>query len=150
MSNVQASFKHIVIATDFGEPSEHAVEVGLAIAAKFDATVTLLHAVWIPPLANAYVEGLPWPVDAYDEAAKKGLSEALAKAKALHPKVESKLIAGEPARTIIETSRDEHADLLVLGTHGRRGLSHVVMGSVAERVVRQSEVPVLTVGLKKK
>ena len=60
------------------------------------------------------------------------------------------MIAGEPARTIIETSRDEHADLLVLGTHGRRGLSHVVMGSVAERVVRQSEVPVLTVGLKKK
>ena len=54
-------------------PTAHAVEVGLSIAAKFEARVILAHAVWVPPLAYAYAEGIPWPIEAYEEAARRGL-----------------------------------------------------------------------------
>jgi len=54
------------------------------------------------------------------------------------------VISGDPAERVLETARGLEADLIVMGTHGRRGLSHLVLGSVAERVVRESLVPVLT------
>ena len=53
--------------------------------------------------------------------------------------------AGAPERLIIELAKQKHADLIVMGTHGRRGLSHLLLGSVAERVVRTAECPVMTV-----
>lgn len=144
----QTNFRTILIATDFGEPSEHAVEVGLSIAAKFEARVILAHAVWVPPLAYAYAEGIPWPIEAYEEAARRGLDASLKETTALYANVEPLLLFGEPSSVLLDAARDRHADLLVLGTHGRRGISRMVMGSVAEKIVRQSSIPVLTVGPK--
>ena len=54
------------------------------------------------------------------------------------------VISGDPAEQVLNTARGLDADLIVMGTHGRKGLSHLVLGSVAERVVRESSVPVLT------
>ena len=58
---------------------------------------------------------------------------------------ETLVISGDPAERVLETARGLAADLIVMGTHGRKGLSRLVLGSVAERVVRESPVPVLTV-----
>ncbi len=57
---------------------------------------------------------------------------------------ETLVTSGDPAEQVLETARDLDADLIVMGTHGRKGLSHLVLGSVAERVVRESPIPVLT------
>lgn len=149
MNSSPSTFKHILVATDFGDPSARALEMGLSIAAKFDADVTILHSSWMPPMASAYAEGLAWPVDAFDEAARRELDKTFEGAKAIYPKVQALLMSGEPTQMILDAVRGQHADLLIMGTHGRHGLARVLMGSVAEKIVRQSPVPVLTVGPKR-
>jgi nucleotide-binding universal stress UspA family protein len=141
-----ATFKHILVPTDFGDASEQAVSIALDIASKFEAKVTLLHATWLPPYYySAYAEGLAWPTDELDAQANKQLDATVAKAKARYPYVDKVLIAGEAWQGILETASERAADLIVMGTHGRRGLSRIFLGSVAEKVVRMSPVPVMTV-----
>lgn len=140
-----APFRHIMVPVDFGEISEQAVDLALTMAGRFDARVTLLHVSWMPPYYySAYAEGLAFPLDEMETAAKKLLDEALAKAKARYPRTESKIIAGEPWEKILEAAKESGADLIVMGTHGRHGVSRVFLGSVAEKVVRHSPIPVLT------
>lgn len=138
-------FRHILVPVDFGEPSEHAVDLALTMAARFDARVTLLHVAWMPPYYySAYAEGLAFPTDEMETRARTALDEMLAKAKKRYEKVDGLLVPGMAWEKIIEAIGTTGADLVVVGTHGRRGLSRVFLGSVAEKVVRHSPVPVLT------
>ena len=140
------AFKHILVPTDFGEPAVRALDFAIALARKFESTVTLLHASWVPAsLYAAYAEGLTWPTNELEEGAKRELDAALSKAKEHYPKTEGVIVMGEPWRTILEVAKERGADLIVMGTHGRRGLSRVFLGSVTEKVVRLSPVPVLTI-----
>lgn len=140
------AFSHIFVPTDFGEPAERALDVAIALASKFDAKITLFHASWLPPSAHvAYGEGLPWPTDAFMEQGEKELGAVAARAQARYPKIESCVVKGEPWEEILRGAKERGADLIVMGTHGRRGLSRVFLGSVAERVVRLSPIPVLTI-----
>jgi len=134
----------ILVPTDFSKPSERALEQAIVLARKFDARIMLLH-VWSMPY-TAYSEGLAWPVDEMEGAAQKALDEAHARAMKLYPQTDAVLRQGAEWAQIIEVIAQHHIDLVVMGTHGRRGLSHLFMGSVAERVVRMSPVPVMTVG----
>lgn len=134
----------ILVPTDFSTPSERALEQAVVFARKFDARLTLLH-VWSLPY-TAYSEGLSWPVEPMERAAQTALDEAQAKAKQLYPRTDAILRQGAEWAQIIEVIAEQDIDLVVMGTHGRRGLAHVFMGSVAERVVRMSPVPVMTVG----
>lgn len=140
-------FKHVLVPTDFGEPSDRALAFAVTLAAKFESRLTLLHASWLPPSAYAapYAEGLYWPANEMAEGAKKELDAALKKAKVTYPKAEGITVTGEPWQTILEVAKERGADLIVMGTHGRRGFSRLLLGSVAERIVRLAPIPVLTI-----
>jgi nucleotide-binding universal stress UspA family protein len=141
-----APFKHILVPTDFGAASDAAVALALDVASRFGSQVTLLHATWLPSYyALTYAEGLAWPVDELEGEARQALDAALANARKRYPNVEGSLVAGEPWERILEAAKQRNADLVIMGTHGRRGFSRVFLGSVAEKVVRLAPIPVMTV-----
>ncbi len=143
--------QHILAATDLSEASEPALRHASALAEALGTRITLLHVYdptpLVPPVA------LP-PPRAVEERLAEEMRERIAKS--LHalrgrlfpPVVRVEEVvhrAPSPAAAIVEEARRRDVDLVVLGTHGRTGLTHVLVGSVAERVVRHSPVPVLTV-----
>jgi nucleotide-binding universal stress UspA family protein len=144
------AFKHLLVPTDFGEAAAHALDLATALAAPSEAKITLLHACWIPPMAYAGLDagGMYWPTDELAKAAKKELEAAmtLAKTKGSYSRIEPLLVSGTPWEQILTAAKERGADLIVMGTNGRRGLAHALLGSVAEKVVRLSPIPVLTVG----
>lgn len=146
-SGTMIEFKHILVATDFGESSEQAVLLAVDLADRFGATITLLHVYEVPEYVyfndiQPRIEGWIAPIRA---AASKRLEEALAKIRGRIPGTTSLLLQGRPGDEIVKAIGEAHPDLVVLGTHGRRGLEHVFLGSVAEKVVRMASTPVLTV-----
>ena len=131
----------ILYPTDFSAMSLTALEAATSLARERGATLVIVH-VEEPPLDYAGVD-----FDYRPEAAR---DEILGKLKRLVPTdvsvlVEHRLIAGVPAPTIVEMAQRENVDLIVMATHGRTGLRRVLMGSVAEEVVRTAKCPVLTV-----
>lgn len=140
------AFKQILVPLDFGEPSTRALDVAIMLASKFEAKVTLLHVSWLPPTAHVdFTEGLPWPTDAFAQQAEKELNAIASRAHALYPGIEQRVVKGEPWEEILLCAREQGAELIVMGTHGRRGVSRVLLGSVAEKVVRLSPIPVMTI-----
>jgi nucleotide-binding universal stress UspA family protein len=139
------SFQHIVVGTDFGEPAQHALELAIDVAAEFDATLTLVHVYAVPPMPYGSVFALV--IDELAATARKSLDEELAKVQMRYPKCTAVLLGGSPAHQLISAAKDTHADLVVVGTHGRRGVPRALIGSVAEKVVRLCPCPVLSVSL---
>jgi nucleotide-binding universal stress UspA family protein len=139
------SFKHIVVATDFSECSERALDLALEIASKFDSQLTLVHS-WDAP-SYSYGGGLYVAVDLVapiEQAAVAKLDRATEELKLRLPRATSMIRSGPAWEEVLAAATSLHADLIVLGTHGRRGLSRALLGSVAEKVVRMATVPVLT------
>jgi universal stress protein A len=147
-------FKNILVPTDFGEPAGQALEMAIELARKFEAKLTLLHVHSIP---TTYGHGeVHLPVEELAREARKTLDDALGKVKERYARVDAVLETTRAVDAVLETgnaserilavAKDCAADLIVMGTHGRRGLSHVLLGSVAEKVVRGSPIPVLTAG----
>ena len=142
------SIDKILHPTDFSANSNHALKYACAFAAHFGAELHLLHVV--PDLALITLpptDGfLP---DEYYQNAKKHADEELAKLPVREMAGKSRLVKqtleGSAFLEIIRYAKENHIDLIVMGTHGYSGLTHLVMGSVAEKVVRRSPCPVLTV-----
>jgi nucleotide-binding universal stress UspA family protein len=140
------TFRHILVATDFGESARYALDVGVELAQTFGAQLTLAHSWEVAFYAYAgppYIPGeLAGPIQqaatAQLERAMRDLQQRLARATSL-------LSCGSPWSEILAAAERVHADLIVTGTHGRRALSRALLGSVAEKVVRMATVPVLTV-----
>jgi nucleotide-binding universal stress UspA family protein len=139
----------ILVPTDFGKSAENALTYAVAFAEKFGAEVHLLHvvqdlALFIPE-AVMIAPPLAPPVEQFVSAARTALERVVGETArpgiALHPAVAE----GTPAEEIVEFARRLDIDLIVMGTHGHTGLAHVLMGSVAEKVVRRAPCPVLTV-----
>lgn len=125
---------------DFGGPSLRACDRAAALARELSATLTLVHVVEPPPY--------PIATDAtaqLGEAAERALAVHAAKLRPRVGEVRTRIVIGTPWREVLAAIEAEHADLVVAGTHGRRGLARFALGSVAERIVRTSPVPVLTV-----
>jgi|CZKU01.1.fsa_nt_gi nucleotide-binding universal stress UspA family protein len=139
-------FKHILVPVDFEQSSRDALDVAVDLALTFDSKLTLLHS-W-ESVAYAYAT-LPYvSADlsiAIEQAAKDQLETLRARVAERLPRVEVTLTRGPPAFDIVAVAERLKADLIVMGTHGRRGMSHVLLGSVAEKVVRCSPIPVLTI-----
>lgn len=136
--------KLILVPTDFSENAEQALDYACALASKLGSTIRLVHAVPTPPttLQVALSEDvLVKLVREHSEALEK-LAEPR---RAVASFGEASVEVGDPRDTIVRTAKELGADLIVMGTHGRRGLSRVVMGSVAEDVIRHAACPVLTV-----
>lgn len=137
-----AVFENVLVATDFSEASRPALDLAIALARE-PARLHVVHVCEVP----AYVD-LATPVDLVTpltEADQKRLDDLMASVRAEHPDADGLLRVGVAWEQILEAAADVGADLVVLGTHGRRGLAHALLGSVAERVVRLASAPVLTV-----
>lgn len=143
------SFKSILVPIDFGGPSKHALEVALDLAKQYRGSLTLLHTWELPAYAYNGMEfsavDLLTPIM---DAAQQQLDKVLADVKREAPDAKAILKRGSPWREILATIEETRPDLVVMGTHGRRGVGRAVLGSVAEKIVRTSPVPVLTVGVK--
>jgi nucleotide-binding universal stress UspA family protein len=137
-------FKRILVPTDFGEPAEHALDIAIELATKFGASITLLHAYQLV-LPVAYAEAFTWPTEEIEKEARKTLDAHLVRAKARYSDCEAMLKPGTAAVEIVSVANQLKADLIVMGTHGRRGPSRLMLGSVADRVLRTASAPVLTV-----
>ncbi len=140
-------YKHILIATDGSELAAKAVTTGLALAKALGAKVTAVNATepW-----TAMVTGeaaLAFPIEEYEkssaESAAKILSEVSAAAQKQGVACETVHVNDFPAEAIIETAKGRGCDLIVMSSHGRRGLARVLLGSQATRVLTLSTVPVL-------
>jgi nucleotide-binding universal stress UspA family protein len=133
--------KKIIFPTDFSHCGDAALAHATSLARDTGATLLIVH-VEEPPVAYGGGEmyyGVPEP-------ATNDLKEMLAKVKPTDESVpyEHHLIVGDPASAITRLAEDENADMIVMGTHGRTGLSRLLMGSVAESVVRHASCPVFT------
>jgi nucleotide-binding universal stress UspA family protein len=143
------TLKNILVATDFGEASEAALAYGRALARNFGARLHVMHVVG-NTLAFAGAEGYAYDAGELqgemEESARKTLAALIRDDDRRELKAETVLrVSGTPALAIVSYARDANVDLIVMGTHGRGGMAHVLMGSVAEKVVRTAPCPVLTV-----
>ena len=136
-------FRNVLVATDFSESAARAVDVAIELVTPFEGRLTLLHVYHIPTQAYAYE--VVMPLEAFAKGAQQQLDAELAKLKARYPNCEGLVEPGRAAERIVAIANKRRVGAIVLGTHGRRGLPRILLGSVAERVVRTSDVPVLTV-----
>jgi universal stress protein A len=142
---IRTAVSRILVPVDFSEHSETALRYALGFAAKFDAELTLVHIVeqtvypgdWMyPPLATS-----DFAVEKREQLLGK-LQELSAGAKV---KAKHVVRIGRAWQEVIEIAKEERSDLIVIATHGYTGLKHVLLGSVAEKIVRHAPCPVLTV-----
>ena len=163
------AFKHVLVPTDFSEPANHALSYAVEEALLHGAKVTLLHVQPSDAQTDVYyVAGAPASGSAagFDVVAggRLGIApaseptvvrrdyseETLTRLRDLVPEAfrgtwEVEIAVGRPADTIVRLARERNVDLIVMATHGRTGLEHAILGSVAEKVVRLAPCPVLTV-----
>lgn len=144
------TIKKILCPVDFSESSDHAMQYALAFAETYGAELRLLHIVEVPAGALA-ASPMGTPVlsidnfEAFQDSCREHLEHIAGKASEQYGNVSYRLGSGSPFLGIIQSAKEEDVDLIVVGTHGRTGLAHALIGSVAERIVRKAPCPVLTV-----
>jgi nucleotide-binding universal stress UspA family protein len=148
---MEAIFTRILVPTDFSATSDAALEYARTVAERFGASLHLLHVVE-DPFAHGRFNGEMYIGEPFADLRTALMQEGEKQlASRLLPDDRSKfrataeVVFGNGLRTITEYAAERGIDLIVMGTHGRTGLVHAVMGSVAERVVRTAPCPVLTV-----
>jgi universal stress protein A len=143
--------KKVAVATDFSKAADQALRYGLTFAGQFGAELHLVHVIEdiIPTVPEPGLAMLP--TQEIMQTLRKSSEEAMAQQIARIPAGKTNLVKvvreGVPFREVDNYAREMEIDLLVIGTHGRTGLSHLLLGSVAERVLRSAPCPVLTVHL---
>ena len=140
--------RKILVPTDFSDASSEAVSTAIAFARAFSARVVLVH-VFVEPtyVLPPPVEIATFPFDMSEILAKvqASLDGEMQRIEQAGIPVEGETISGRPAPEIVAHAKKVGADLIVMGTHGRSGFQHALLGSVAERVVHHSPCPVLVV-----
>ena len=136
--------QHILVPIDFSASADHALDYAMRLARTLQARLTLLHV--IEPFIVGSVESLPYTYIQDLEARVTDLMTSY-RERVTEAGLQSDfaIVHGVPFHVIIDTARTAHIDLIIMGTHGRTGLPHVLLGSVAERVVRLAPCPVLVV-----
>jgi nucleotide-binding universal stress UspA family protein len=137
------AFKDILVPTDFGAAARRAADVACEMADKFGSSLTLLH-VWTVPVPS-YAESVRMPLEQIEGAAIEALRIEAERLRKQHPSTRTLLMPGVASQAILEQIDEHKFDLVVIGTHGRHGVKRLLLGSVAEKVVRTSPVPVLSV-----
>jgi nucleotide-binding universal stress UspA family protein len=137
--------QHILVPTDFSPSADRGLEYAITLAQPLQARLTLLHVLHLPTWEMG--ERSPSSLEAYLQGVQ---ADAQRQMQAAHERVQharihcdSAIIEGIPSQTIVDLAGNREVDLIIMGTHGRTGLAHVLLGSVAERVVRLAPCPVL-------
>jgi len=140
-------FHKILVPLDFSEHSDAALNLAVELGREKGGEVHLLHAYELPAAVTmAYGIAIPQSVwDSVQQAAQERLDQAFARVKAAGVKGKTHFATGPASDAITAAAAELKADLIVMGTRGLRGLKHVLLGSVAERVLRTAHCPVLTV-----
>ena len=144
-------FTRILVPVDFSEPSDAALKYARAVAGKFGASLHLLHVFEPPPYLTGAFSPEVYIADAAAvqaelmEEARKRLQDRVTPDDRDRHAATADIVVGQSAPVILEYATDKKMDLIVMGTHGRSGMSHLLMGSVAEKVVRAAPCPVMTV-----
>jgi nucleotide-binding universal stress UspA family protein len=138
--------RKILVATDFGELAEAVCNVGLELARRFQVPLVVMHT--YAPMAPNYSGAPLLPPAQYREivenAARATLEQEAARLRGKGVDISTVLQVGVPAEEVLRTANALDVGLIVMGTHGRHGLPRALLGSVAEKVVRMSPIPVLT------
>lgn len=138
--------KHVVVPVDGSDQSKHALEF---VFEEFpDATVVLFHVINPTHAGYGAQAGIPSFSEEWYEEAEERAEELFDEARRLAPgtvTIETAIEVGQPARSIVEYLEENEVDQVVMGSHGREGISRVLLGSVAETVVRRSPIPVTVV-----
>jgi nucleotide-binding universal stress UspA family protein len=142
------SIKRIVVATDFSDLAAEAIETAVAFAKESGAMVDLVHvaaeaAYPIPPPMDMIRMPVDLPSAVSEASARLATEEDRVRARGVV--CEGNVLVGRADAEIVGHADKTHSDLIILGTHGRSGLGHVLLGSVAEKVVQHAHCPVLTV-----
>lgn len=143
-----AVFSRILCPIDFERDSMDALELASRLAKENSATVCLLTVIGAPPAAATALPPVQLNPDPEFEMACVRRLEAIAREKLAGASHEIFVASGNAAPEILNLAAQQGIDLIVMGTHGRTGLKHFFLGSVAERVIRESPVPVLTINPK--
>ena len=141
-------FRNILCPIDFEKNSIAALEIACELAEERGATIHLLHVARVP--SQDMNVPLPFDADPRWERAARARLEQVAREQLQGVRYKVHVISGTPDDDVVRMAHDLNAELVVMATHGRKGLSHFVLGSVAERVMREVDCPVLTVRTKAK
>jgi nucleotide-binding universal stress UspA family protein len=142
------SIKSILYPTDFSKYSLYALDYALSFAKQYGAKLSILHVLPNFPLIlgqEATFVNIPKLEAATSEQVEKELGKLQEQCAAQGVESETTVMIGTPFVQIINAAREKDVDLIVIATHGRTGISHVLFGSVAERVVRMAPCPVLSI-----
>jgi universal stress protein A len=144
------ALKNILVATDFSEPSDAALRYGAELARRFGAALHVVHVVDDLAAHPGSIPGMPANIGPLqtdlEESARANLATLLPEPDRSSLKARLHVtVSSTPAQAILSYARDEAIDLIIVGTHGRQGLAHFFLGSVAQHVSRAASCPVLTV-----
>ena len=135
----------ILVPTDFSGPSREATDYALDLAHAFDASITLFHVIEDPVVYIPALGGYTPQTSDFENFSDTALAEWIDPEDSQGVTIKREWVHGHPVSGILDFATENGCDLIVMGTHGRGMLGHIVMGSVAERVVRKARCPVLTV-----
>ena len=138
----------ILFPTDFSQGARAAMDHAISLARDYNARLILLYVIQDISIAEWYIPSSLSVADLVDDMQKSAWKEMDKWAEEVSTKVknvEKMVVRGVPFAEIIKTARDKNADMIVIGTHGRTGIDHMLFGSTAEKVVRKAACPVLTV-----
>lgn len=142
-----SKYNRILVAVDFSEPSKLALKKAIELAIELKAELVVIHVFKMH--ARDLTEGGMEDASKIESQAVKELEKKLKEFVEIHLNNEisvlTNIYVGDPYVEINQAAAQTHADMIVMGTHGRTGLAHLVMGSVAENVLRHAEVPVISV-----
>lgn len=143
------ALKRILVASDLSEPSENALKYGKALAEAFSASLHILHVLDDPLVygwtAEGYIASLKNVHAQMEKEATERLHKLLRDEERQEYRAEMNIKWGRPFVEIIRYAREKDINLIVMGTHGRGAIAHMLLGSVAEKVVRKAPCPVLSV-----
>lgn len=132
--------QHILVPIDFSSDAEQALDCAAGLAQQFQARLTLMHVIYIP--VTTEVNLAAYFVD-IETSAEQGMETYQKRMEEKGVAADTMIVHGTPFHEIVEAAKTKQVDLIVMGTHGRTGVQHLLIGSVAERVVRLAPCPVM-------
>jgi nucleotide-binding universal stress UspA family protein len=140
---------HILVPTDFGPASDAALAIARNLAGQYGARLSMLHVLTSPEATGVWTPEVFMPAstearERLTREAQERIESSLTAEDRMRSDVTIQIRIGSVAEHILDFAREHSVELIVMGTHGRRGLSHLLLGSVAEQVLRSAPCPVLT------